>query len=129
MVVPLEVCYTGAMTKGVFQQRLVCTIAGCTNLRACKGRPFGKPTYRLICEPHQRKRKTVTPEQAVKARVRRHTRLCIKRGKLVREPCKVCGTELVEAHHKDYAKPLDVVWLCRPHHLKTHGVISKSLVE
>jgi hypothetical protein len=31
-------------------------------------------------------------------------------------PCSVCGAEPTEAHHQDYAKPLDVQWLCKSHH-------------
>jgi hypothetical protein len=41
-------------------------------------------------------------------------------GKLVAAPCDVCGAKKVEAHHVDYARPLDVRWLCRPCHLREH---------
>lgn len=44
----------------------------------------------------------------------------IRDGKLVREPCEVCGSEPVEAHHDDYSKPLDVRWLCEQHHEDHH---------
>ncbi len=45
----------------------------------------------------------------------------IKRGKLIREPCEVCGTTAhVVAHHDDYSKPLSVRWLCRGHHAQHH---------
>lgn len=41
----------------------------------------------------------------------------IKSGELLRQPCSVCGCdEDVEAHHEDYDKPLDVIWLCTRHH-------------
>ena len=41
-------------------------------------------------------------------------------GKLRQQPCEVCGCKEVEAHHPDYNKPLDVMWLCRKHHLEWH---------
>lgn len=45
----------------------------------------------------------------------------IAAGKLVRQPCEVCGTtEDVQAHHEDYSKPLEVKWLCRPDHRALH---------
>ena len=45
-----------------------------------------------------------------------------KEGKLKPGPCEVCGSvELVNGHHKDYEKPLDVVWLCIKHHMKLHN--------
>lgn len=44
----------------------------------------------------------------------------IRRGKLVRQPCEVCGAESAEAHHDDYSKPLDVRWLCKEHHRLHH---------
>lgn len=60
-------------------------------------------------------------EKTFKENVRSFTRQCIKNGILIREGCKVCGTtETVEAHHEDYGKPLDVIWLCRNHHREHH---------
>jgi hypothetical protein len=36
--------------------------------------------------------------------------------------CSSCGsTGTLERHHPDYAKPLDVIFLCRECHLRTHG--------
>jgi hypothetical protein len=41
----------------------------------------------------------------------------IRDGRLVRQPCSVCGsTDDIEAHHEDYDRPLDVTWLCPRHH-------------
>lgn len=37
-------------------------------------------------------------------------------GKLIQRPCYLCGNEKSEAHHPDYDKPLEVVWVCRKHH-------------
>lgn len=46
----------------------------------------------------------------------------IASGKLTRQPCVKCSTTRgVEAHHEDYSKPLDVVWLCRHHHRLRHA--------
>jgi hypothetical protein len=46
----------------------------------------------------------------------------LRDGKIKRGPCSVCGTDLnVEGHHTDYKKPLEVVWLCRQHHLEIHN--------
>jgi hypothetical protein len=43
----------------------------------------------------------------------------IRTGKLVRQPCEVCG-EPAQAHHDDYSRPLDVKWLCQHHHIAHH---------
>lgn len=45
----------------------------------------------------------------------------IRQGRLVKQPCEVCGDSNVDAHHDDYSKPLEVRWLCRKHHLMEHG--------
>jgi hypothetical protein len=45
----------------------------------------------------------------------------IRSGKLVKGSCEVCGSLVVDAHHDDYSKPLEVRWLCRVHHLIHHG--------
>ena len=44
----------------------------------------------------------------------------IKSGKLIPQPCKVCGKIPTEGHHSDYNKPLDVIWLCVEHHHDWH---------
>jgi hypothetical protein len=41
--------------------------------------------------------------------------VALRNGTLKKKPC-FCGEKKVEAHHHDYRKPLDVVWLCKPHH-------------
>jgi hypothetical protein len=40
----------------------------------------------------------------------------VRDGRLMKQPCEVCGATKVEAHHDDYTKPLEVRWLCNPHH-------------
>ena len=40
----------------------------------------------------------------------------LRDGRLTKEPCEVCGSPIVEKHHDDYSKPLEVRWLCRKHH-------------
>lgn len=44
----------------------------------------------------------------------------VRDGKLLRLPCSVCNNQKSEAHHEDYSRPLDVVWLCRKHHAELH---------
>jgi hypothetical protein len=45
----------------------------------------------------------------------------LRDGRMVKAPCFVCGSPDSQAHHPDYAKPLDVQWLCRDCHEHTHG--------
>ncbi len=40
----------------------------------------------------------------------------VRDGRLIKQPCEVCADPKSEAHHPDYAKPMDVRWLCLPHH-------------
>lgn len=45
----------------------------------------------------------------------------VRRGKLKRAPCVICGkSEHVHAHHDNYSRRLDVVWLCAFHHRERH---------
>ena len=44
----------------------------------------------------------------------------VRRGKLKKLPCMICGSSQVEAHHPDYSAPLAVVWLCTKHHNEIH---------
>lgn len=47
--------------------------------------------------------------------------LALKTGKLVKpDHCMACGCKdtehRIEAHHSDYSRPLDVIWVCTPCH-------------
>jgi len=43
-------------------------------------------------------------------------------GKIEKGPCSVCGkTGRIHGHHRDYSKPLEVVWLCALHHRQIHA--------
>ena len=50
----------------------------------------------------------------------------VKKGKLIKHPCFRCGEEKSVAHHEDYDKPLDVVWLCQPCHKQRHKEIDAA---
>lgn len=50
----------------------------------------------------------------------------VESGALEKLPCWVCGCEEVEAHHPDYSAPLDVVWLCIPHHRQAHAIATMA---
>lgn len=43
----------------------------------------------------------------------------LRDGKIYPVPCLVCGKD-AEAHHPDYDRPLDVIWLCKTHHRQVH---------
>jgi len=44
----------------------------------------------------------------------------IRSGMTTPQPCAICGNVKSEGHHEDYAKPLEVKWLCRKHHMARH---------
>jgi hypothetical protein len=50
-------------------------------------------------------------------------RYAVLAGTVIKQPCWVCGSHKSEAHHPDYSRPLDVVWLCAPHHHQAHADI------
>lgn len=49
----------------------------------------------------------------------------IKRGKLIPEPCFICGKK-AHAHHADYSRPLSVTWLCPEHHKAAHRIVAEQ---
>lgn len=51
---------------------------------------------------------------------RAYTQSYIKTGKLTPQPCRECGNPITQPHHIDYNKPLEIVWLCRQHHIEHH---------
>lgn len=64
----------------------------------------------------------LTETQRKKANARAYAKEYLKRGKLNKGKCEICGSE-AQMHHDDYDKPLQVRWLCRKHHLEHHKQI------
>lgn len=55
----------------------------------------------------------------------------IWKGFLVRTACERCGSDkqTSHGHHEDYAKPLDVVWLCPRCHKALHNARRRGATE
>lgn len=66
------------------------------------------------------------PMEQAKAASRRLLRSALEMGKMIREPCEVCGSTPADAHHDDYLQPLDVRWLCRLHHYHQHKAAKET---
>lgn len=75
-----------------------------------------KKHAKLINKKIQRINKESAAE-SVKQRANYLVKYNLKKGAIQKQPCEVCGhTDYVEAHHKDYKKPLEINWLCIQHH-------------
>lgn len=48
----------------------------------------------------------------------------IRDGRLIKQPCEICGELKVEAHHPDHRSAFKIRWLCHEHHRQvTYGII------
>lgn len=54
------------------------------------------------------------------------TNNAIRDGRIIPQPCEVCGATKAQAHHDDYSKPLDVRWLCTTHHAEHHKRLRRA---
>lgn len=76
----------------------------------------------------ERKAKTLAYQVAMRKRspekyaARSAVSNAVRDGKLKKSPCVHCGDPRAQAHHNDYSKPLDVVWVCfKCHREIEHG--------
>lgn len=60
-------------------------------------------------------------ENPIKKRAHDLVAYATRTGALIKQPCEVCGSQSDVAHHDDYAKPLEVRWLCATHHRQWHS--------
>ncbi len=64
-----------------------------------------------------------------KIRARKKVSQAIRLGKLIRGNCLICKKPNAEAHHEDYTKPFDIMWLCKLHHSKHEKDKRRSPVQ
>ena len=86
---------------------------------------LGKYRYCLSCHNeymrnNRKKHSELSDEQRLKANCRSYLNTYIKRGVINKQPCIICNNMNTEAHHEDYTKPLNVIWMCRECHLLHH---------
>lgn len=55
-----------------------------------------------------------------KSNCRQKVNYAIEHEKIRRQPCQKCGEPNADAHHEDYSKPLEIIWLCKRHHKEIH---------
>lgn len=65
-------------------------------------------------------------EDRRRAEARAFLKQFLSRGLVLRGACEVCGSSNTRPYHADYAKPLDVRWLCW-HHRFEHDTRRQSL--
>lgn len=65
-------------------------------------------------------RKTITGYSSAHNAVAR----ALKNGTLIKQSCCMCQSIMVVAHHDDYSKPLEVMWLCSIHHKSRHSFLN-----
>lgn len=87
--------------------------------KACTGKRVRKitPARRASNVKKQRRYENRHPERQ---RARKALKRAVASGAIKRQPCEVCGNIKTQGHHDDYSKPLEVRWLCHPHHVEVH---------
>lgn len=82
---------------------------------------YCKKCHAEYMRANRKKQAEMAPEEKMKVLARQYLNVYLRRGKVVKKPCEVCGSENSQAHHDDYSKPLEVRWFCREHHLDLHN--------
>lgn len=67
-----------------------------------------------------RKTNPLEGEARKRSNARSYANQYLKRGKIDRRCCRICGSPDAEMHHPNHELPLQVTWLCRDHHLAWH---------
>ncbi len=104
----------------VFKREYICPLCGNPKEEHRK-----KSGYCLKCAAKymretRPKHSELTEEQRIKANARAYANVYLRRGKIKKKNCTYCGSKNSQMHHNDYSKPLKVIWVCRPCHLKLH---------
>lgn len=85
---------------------------------------YKEPDRHAYMVEKARQHKQLNPQ---KAHARRAVNNRKRYGQIVEQPCAFYGNPKVQAHHDDYSKPLDVVWVCfKCHREKYHNQVVVS---
>lgn len=116
------------MRDGVLNKCKECTKNDASNHRAAnidKARDYDNCRASL---PHRKALRSAVVNAYMekypnRVKASRKVQYALSTGKLTRSPCFECGSKKTVAHHPDYDRPLDVVWLCQAHHKQAHALV------
>lgn len=114
------------MADGRLNKCKTCTKRDVTENYAKRRKQFAEYERRRTADPVRRAKRTEYQRRSrernrKKYVARRRVSQAVRSGVLVPRPCENCGSVLVQAHHSDYDKPIQVSWLCFSCHLAEHG--------
>ena len=107
--------------KEVRKQEAIATrLSGKKKLRQDRYKKTEKA--KTVAKRYETKRYS-TKEGKARLAAKNAVKYALRVGKLVKEPCWICGEIMSEAHHPSYAKDmrLAVTWLCSAHHNEIHN--------
>lgn len=87
--------------------------------------PYDPNRKRIYFKNHPEKRKEIRErykqKYPEKEKAEQLLQDAVKYGKVLKQPCEICGGLDVHGHHADYSRPLEVKWLCVEHHNQLHN--------
>lgn len=81
---------------------------------------YNRNRYKSHPESEHARRKRWAEANKDKVKAHRLVHYYLKKGTIHKFPCAACGATKVIAHHYDYNRPLEVLWLCELHHKQWH---------
>ena len=109
---------------------------GCGSCGTCRQREYmreyRKTHVRTPGDPERRRRYELAryhtnPDFRLKHNARFAIAQRVRRGMVEKGPCALCEDSKTVAHHNDYGRPFDVVWLCHPCHNTIHGYLPEVI--
>lgn len=111
---------THRIRKPKGERKNTCSKCGLEVEESRKGQRYCRKCHAENMRKNRPNHSNLKTEARQKANCRSYANVNLRRGKIEKKPCEVCGSEESQMHHEDYSKPLEVRWFCRNHHLDYH---------
>lgn len=95
---------------------------------AKRAKYFASEKGKATLARHDEKRKH-NPDRILKNMAQHKVAYALKKGRIVREDCAVCGAVKTTAHHHmgyNEGNLLNVKWLCQKHHSEAHKIMTEN---
>lgn len=119
--------------------KYLCTNSDCKSCEVKRSTEYSKNHAQWRLDINKKYRQTPKGKEALKRRTINYrlnnlekqyawnkVQRAIRDGKINRMPCQECGNPKSDAHHQDYSKHLEVIWLCKICHVKLHQTLKNA---